>query len=73
MPTYKLSVEVNREQNMSDYEKFNAALRKNEEEKYSELQNDIKKVRNIVEKMLTSFFESTANQAKTNYYGLEMY
>ncbi len=58
---------------MSDFEKFNEALKKNKEEKYSELQNDIKKVRNIVEKMLTSFFESSANQARTNYSGLEMY
>ena len=58
---------------MSDFEKFNEALKKNKEEKYSKLQNDIKKVRNIVEKMLTSFFESSANQARTNYSGLEMY
>lgn len=56
-----------------DYEKFSAALKKGEEEKFAELQKDIKKVRNVVEKMLTSFFECTANQAKTNYSGLEMY
>lgn len=58
---------------MSDFEKFNAALKKNEEAKFSELQSDIKKVRNVVEKMLTSFFECSANQARTNYSGLEMY
>lgn len=56
-----------------EYHEFNEALKKREEARFSELKSDIEKVRNTVEKMLTSFFESTANQAKTQYSGLEMY
>lgn len=76
MPIYKMSVESKKgvlKMSNQNFDKFKAALKKGEEERFAELQNDVQKVRTIVEKLLTSFFESTANQAKTNYAGLEMY
>ena len=52
--------------------KFRIALTKAEEERQEELKQDIAKVRNTVEKILTMAMECTANKARTNYAGLEM-
>ena len=56
-----------------DFYKFKLALKKIEEENYLKLQEEVKKVRIFVENILTKMLESTANQARTNYAGLEMY
>lgn len=56
-----------------DFYKFKLALKKLEEENYLRLQEDVKKVRNFVEKALATMLESTASKARTNYAGLEMY
>ncbi len=56
-----------------DFYKFKLALKKLEEENYLKLQEDIKKVRIFVENILEKMLESTANQARTLYRGLEMY
>ncbi|MBS4760792.1 MAG: hypothetical protein KHX03_08865 [Clostridium sp.] len=58
---------------MAGFEKFKMALKKAEEQKYEELQKDLKKVRNVVEKILTMAMENTANVARTKYAGLEMF
>ena len=44
-----------------------------EEESFAALKAEVAKVRDNVEKMLALFCESSANQARTNYSGLEMY
>ena len=56
-----------------NYEKFKEALKRREEEAYAALKDEVAKVRDNVEKMLALFCESSANQARTNYSGLEMY
>lgn len=58
---------------MANFEKFETALKKAEDERHEELKQDIAKVRNIVEKILTMAIENTANVARTNYAGLEMF
>ena len=58
---------------MNRFEKFKNALNKVEEQRYQELQNDVKKVRDVVEKVLTMAMESTANVARTQYTGLEQF
>lgn len=58
---------------MTGFEKFKNALKKVEDEKYAVLQEDIKKVRNVVEKILTMAFENTAQVSRTNYAGMEMF
>ena len=58
---------------MAGFEKFKMALKKAEEQMYEELQKDLKKVRNVVEKILTMAMENTANVARTKYAGLEMF
>ena len=58
---------------MANLEKFEKALKKAEEERHEELKQDIAKVRNVVEKILTMAIENTANAARTNYAGLEMF
>ncbi len=58
---------------MTGFEKFKLALKNAEEKRNEELQNDIKKVRNVVEKILTMAMENTANIARTRYTGLEMF
>lgn len=58
---------------MAGFEKFKMALKKAEEERHEELQNDIKKVRNVVEKILTMAMENTASVSRTQYSGLEMF
>ena len=56
-----------------NYEKFKEALKRREEESFAALKAEVAKVRDNVEKMLALFCESSANQARTNYSGLEMY
>ena len=58
---------------MTGFEKFKNALKKVEEEKYATLQEDIKKVKNIVEKILTMAFENTAQVSRASYAGMEMF
>lgn len=57
---------------MAGFEKFKKALRNMEEKRYEELQNDVKKVRNVVEKILTMALENTAQCSRTKYAGMEM-
>ena len=56
-----------------NFEKFKTALRKAEEKRQDELTKDIKKVRNVVEKILTTAMENTASVSRANYAGLEMF
>ncbi len=56
-----------------NYEKFKEALKRREEESFAALKAEVAKVRDYVEKMLALFCENSANQARTNYSGLEMY
>ena len=56
-----------------NFKKFKIALRKAEEERQEELKQDVKKVRNVVEKILTMAMENTASVSRTNYAGLEMF
>lgn len=56
-----------------NFKKFQKALKKAEEERQQELKQDIAKVRSVVEKILTMAMENTANKARTNYAGLEMF
>lgn len=56
-----------------NFKKFQKALKKAEEERQQELKQDIAKVRSAVEKILTMAMENTANTARTNYAGLEMF
>lgn len=58
---------------MNRFEKFKLALKNIEEEKYAELKEDVKEVRGVVEKMLTMAMENTANNARANYAGLDMF
>ncbi|MBQ4115149.1 hypothetical protein IJD34_07060 [bacterium] len=58
---------------MTNFERFKQALKRRKEEEYAKLQLEVKKMKETIEKMLTKIFECTANQAKTNYSGLEMY
>lgn len=58
---------------MAGFEKFKNALKKAEEERHEELKQDIRKVRNVVEKVLTMAMENTASVSRTQYSGLEMF
>ncbi len=58
---------------MANFEKFKLALKKVEEEKYDELQKDVKKVRNVVEKILKMALENTAQVTRMTYAGTEMF
>ncbi len=58
---------------MAGFEKFKMALKKAEEQKYEELQKDLKKVKTVIEKVLSMAMENTANVARTKYAGLEMF
>ena len=58
---------------MASFEKFKKELKKVEEQKYEELQNDVKKVRNVVEKILKMALENTAQVTRTSYAGTEMF
>jgi len=55
------------------FKKFKLALKKAEDERQAELQKDIVKVRNVVEKILTMAMENTASVSRANYAGLEMF
>ena len=56
-----------------NFEKFKLALKKREEERYEQLKEEIRKMRDNIEHFLTLFFESTASKAQTNYSNLQMY
>ena len=56
-----------------NFEEFKLALRKREEERYAKLQEEIRKLRDNIEKVLTMFFESTTSKAQTRYSSLGMY
>ena len=43
---------------MAGFEKFKNALKKAEEERHEELQQDIRKVRNVIEKVLSMAMET---------------
>lgn len=58
---------------MAGFEKFKKALKKAEEERHEELIQDVRKVRNVVEKVLTMAMENTASVSRTQYSGLEMF
>ena len=58
---------------MAGFEKFKNALKKNEEQRYEQLKDDVKKVRNVVEKILTMAMENSANKARASYAGLDMF
>lgn len=58
---------------MAGFEKFKNALKKAEAERQEELQNDVRKVRAVVERVLTMAMENTASVARTQYSGLEMF
>ena len=56
-----------------NFEEFKLALKKREEERYAKLQEEIKKLRDNIEKVLTMFFESSTSKAQTRYSELGMY
>ena len=56
-----------------NFEKFKLALKKREEERYEQLQEEIKKMRDNIEHFLKLFFECTTSKAQTNYSNLQMY
>lgn len=58
---------------MYSFEQLKKALKKRDEVKYRLLRMEVRKVKAFIEKMLSLAFESTANQARTSYSGLEMY
>ncbi len=58
---------------MYSFQKFKNALKESEIERQEVLKKDIEKVRNTVEKFLKMAMESTANVARTQYTGLEMF
>ena len=56
-----------------NFEEFKLALKKREEERYAKLQEEIRKIRDTIEKVLTMFFESTTSKVQTKYSELGMY
>jgi hypothetical protein len=56
-----------------DFYKFKLALKEAEKNNYAGLREDVRKVRDYVEKILSSVLECSANQARTNYIGREMH
>lgn len=56
-----------------NFEEFKLALKRREEERYAKLQEEIKKLRDNIEKFLTLFFESTTSKSQTTYTSLGMY
>jgi hypothetical protein len=54
------------------YEGFKRALYNVEEGQETKLANDLDQVKAFVEKCLTACLESTANQARTKYSGVDM-
>lgn len=57
---------------MAGFEKFKTALKNVETQKYEELQNDVKNVKNVIEKILKMALENTAQVTRSSYAGLEM-
>lgn len=55
-----------------DYTNFRAALRKIEEEKFTELKKDIDEVKAFVEKAITMALDCNASKARMNYPGVEL-
>lgn len=58
---------------MTGYEKFKQALKKRQEESYALLMQEVKKVKETIEKILTLILETSANDARVKYSGLDMY
>ena len=58
---------------MFNYERFKQALKKRQEESYELLMQEVKKVKETIEKILTLILETSASSARTNYSGLDMY
>lgn len=58
---------------MSSYEKFKQALKKRQEESYAMLLQEVKKMKETIEKILSLILETSASDARSNYSGLEMY
>lgn len=58
---------------MFNYEKFKQALKKRQEESYELLMQEVKKVKETIEKILTLILETSASSARSNYSGLDMY
>ena len=56
-----------------NFENFKLSLKKREEERYAKLQEEIRKLRDNIEKVLTMFFESSTSKAQTRYAELGMY
>ena len=56
-----------------NFEKFKEALRKRDEERYAQLQEEIRKMRDNIEHFLTLFFECTTSKAQTKYSELGIY
>lgn len=55
-----------------NYEKFKAALKKEEERKFQELKQDIAEVQLFFEKALDKFFNSTSNLSRMTYPGVDL-
>ena len=58
---------------MLNFKKFKEALRKRDEERFAKLQEEIKKMRDNIERILTMILETNSNQARTSYLGLDMH
>lgn len=58
---------------MFNYERFKQALKKRQEESYELLMQEVKKVKETIEKILTLILETSASNARTSYSGLDMY
>ena len=52
---------------MTNYERFKEALKEYEEKRFLELKEEIRKIKNFIEEMLTAYFESSTSQASCNY------
>lgn len=57
---------------MANFEKFQNALKKAEEKRNQELNEDIRTVRSMIEKFLKLAFENTAHETRVNYAGMDM-
>lgn len=56
-----------------NFEKFKQELKRREEERYEQLQEEIRKMRDNIEHFLTLFFECTTSKTQTKYTELGMY
>lgn len=55
-----------------NYNSFKEAIKKIEQEKFAELENEINQVKIFIEKALTSALECSANTTRVNYPGVEL-